>query len=75
MNEFVFDLELPKDFVPQNNDGKVAAFELLTTDEVLAIMKNPKVNRPTLIVTLDFLIRRGLVHQRNGKLPKNFLIY
>lgn len=27
--EFVFDLELPADFVPSNSDGEVEAFELL----------------------------------------------
>jgi hypothetical protein len=27
--EFVFDLELPADFVPSNSDGEVETFELL----------------------------------------------
>lgn len=27
--EFVFDLELPLDFIPKNNDGEVETFELL----------------------------------------------
>lgn len=27
--EFVFDLELPADFVPNNQDGEVETFELL----------------------------------------------
>lgn len=27
--EFVFDLELPCDFIPKNNDGEVEMFELL----------------------------------------------
>ena len=29
-NEFVFDLELPLEFVPKNKDGKVEGFELFT---------------------------------------------
>ena len=73
VNEFVFDLELPKDFVPKNNDGKVCGFELCTTKEVLDIIKNPNLNRPTLVVVLDFLIRRGIVHMGNGM--KSYEIY
>ena len=33
--EFVFDLELPVDFVPSNNDGEVDGFELIPYDKVL----------------------------------------
>lgn len=29
--EFVYDLELPLDFVPKNNDGEVDTFQLLST--------------------------------------------
>ena len=32
--EFVFDLELPVDFVPGNNDGEVDGFELIPRDKV-----------------------------------------
>jgi len=30
--EFVFDLELPPDFVPRNQDNEVEKFELLTAN-------------------------------------------
>lgn len=32
--EFVFDLELPTDFIPANADGEVEDFQLLSIDEV-----------------------------------------
>ena len=32
--EFVFDLELPLDFRPGNNDGEVDEFRLVTQEEV-----------------------------------------
>jgi hypothetical protein len=32
--EFVFDLELPVDFVPTNNDGEVEEFELVPVAQV-----------------------------------------
>ena len=32
--EFVFDLELPVDFVPTNNDGEVDEFELVPVAQV-----------------------------------------
>ena len=33
--EFVFDLELPEDFVPSNNDGEVDEFKLVPVTEVI----------------------------------------
>ena len=32
--EFVFDIKLPVDFVPQNSDGEVECFYLMSIDEV-----------------------------------------
>ena len=32
--EFVFDLELPSEFTPKNNDGEVDEFALVPADEV-----------------------------------------
>jgi hypothetical protein len=45
--EFVFDLELPLDFVPFNSDGEVECFELLPA-KVLAI-RHSKQPRPTFV--------------------------
>lgn len=36
--EFVFDLELPADFVPSNSDGEVETFELLPAKVCLTLL-------------------------------------
>ncbi len=33
--EFVFDIKLPKDFVPSNNDGEVECFYLMNVKQVI----------------------------------------
>lgn len=57
---FVYDLELPADFVPQNHDGEIADFQLMSLGEVerlLAETTSFKFNVGLVIV--DFLIRHG----------------
>jgi hypothetical protein len=57
---FVYDLELPADFVPQNHDGEIADFKLMRLDEVerlLAETTSFKFNVG--LVVVDFLIRHG----------------
>lgn len=36
--EFVFDLELPEDFVPHNNDGEVSDWQLVPVDQVVEVI-------------------------------------
>ena len=57
---FVYDLELPADFKPANNDGEIASFRLMELDEVEEILKageDFKFN--VALVLIDFLIRHG----------------
>lgn len=57
---FLYDLELPEDFVPRNTDGEVEAFERWPLDRVAASVDGTddwKFNC-NLVVT-DFLIRHG----------------
>jgi 8-oxo-dGTP pyrophosphatase MutT (NUDIX family) len=57
---FVYDLELPADFVPRNHDGEIADFRLLPLTEVerlLAETDSFKFNVG--LVIIDFLIRQG----------------
>lgn len=57
---FVYDLELPADFVPRNHDGEIADFRLLPLTEVerlLAETNDFKFNVG--LVIIDFLIRQG----------------
>ena len=57
---FIYDLELPENFTPQNTDGEVAAFHLMPLIEVAKLIRDTdrfKFNCPLVIV--DFLIRHG----------------
>jgi hypothetical protein len=59
---FIFDLELPADFVPRNNDGEAGDFKLLPAAEVMRLMLETddfKFNVP--LVLIDFYIRHGLI--------------
>jgi len=60
--EFIYDLELPPDFVPVNTDGEVAAFELWPIETVAERVRDSddfKFN--CALVVIDFLIRHGLI--------------
>ena len=57
---FVYDLEVPADFTPVNEDGEIASFRLMDLDEVTAILsagEDFKFN--VALVLIDFLIRHG----------------
>lgn len=56
----VFDLELPPDFTPVNQDGEVEAFYLKPLDEVRAILaETDDFEFDSALVALDFLVRHG----------------
>ena len=58
--EFVFDLELPQNFQPLNNDGEVESWQLVPVDKILDIVCQPELFKITSSpVVLDWLIRRG----------------
>lgn len=60
---FCYDLEVPKEFVPNNTDGEVASFHLMGVEEVADIVKNTfdfKFNCN--LVIIDFLIRHGVLN-------------
>jgi len=59
--EFVFDIELPKDFVPSNNDGEVDEFKLVPAKELVEQICDSNMKTTSCPVTLDFLIRKGIV--------------
>jgi len=57
---FVYDLEVPADFVPRNQDGEITAFMLMDPGEVIEQVRSSydfkfNVN----LVLIDFLIRTG----------------
>jgi len=59
--EFVFDLELPETFKPNNNDGEVDDWKLVPVEQVLKIISSQDYKITSSAVALDFLIRHGLV--------------
>ncbi|CAH0407689.1 unnamed protein product [Chilo suppressalis] len=63
--EYVYDLELPLDFVPQNADGEVESFELLTADECIQRALTPQFKTTSAPVIIDFLIRKGYINPEN----------
>lgn len=65
--EYVYDLELPLDFTPQNADGEVETFELLTAAECVQRALSPQFKTTSAPVLLDFLIRKGYINPENGK--------
>lgn len=59
---FVYDLELPADFAPRNQDGEIVAFELMPAEAVLERVRTTddfkfNVN----LVILDFAVRHGIL--------------
>lgn len=59
---FVYDLELPPDFIPVNTDGEIAGFELMPLTAILERIRTTadfkfNVN----LVILDFAVRHGVL--------------
>ncbi|CAG7632322.1 unnamed protein product [Allacma fusca] len=62
---FVYDLELPLDFVPINQDGEVESFTLVTLQEALDWALAPEFKTTSCPVILDFLVRHGFITPQN----------
>ncbi|XP_058818289.1 uncharacterized protein LOC131681497 [Topomyia yanbarensis] len=63
--EFVFDLELPEDFEPDNSDGEVQNFQLLPVKECLERVFAPDFKTTSCPVVIDFMIRHGVITPEN----------
>jgi hypothetical protein len=60
--QFNYDLELPKEFAPQNTDGEVAAFTLMPVGEVIERLRSTdEFSYDVALVQIDFLIRHGFL--------------
>ena len=57
----VFDLPLPADAVPCNQDGEVAELWLAPIDQALALAAGSEMTVDAALVTLDFALRHGLL--------------
>ncbi|KAI9203371.1 NUDIX hydrolase domain-like protein, partial [Polychytrium aggregatum] len=63
--EYVYDLELSPDFVPQPEDGEVEQFYLWDLDTVKQHILNGEFVLESAFVVIDFLIRHGYLHAGN----------
>lgn len=59
---FVYDIELPPDFMPQNSDGEIIRFDLMPAAEVVErVRRTDDFKFNVNLVILDFAIRHGLI--------------
>ena len=59
---FVFDLEVPADFVPKNQDGEIVRFELMPASAVLdRVRTSDDFKFNVNLVILDFALRHGVL--------------
>jgi 8-oxo-dGTP pyrophosphatase MutT (NUDIX family) len=59
---FIYDLELPADFVPRNTDGEIAEFMLMPADAVIRRVRDTAEFKFNVnLVLIDFAIRHGLL--------------
>jgi len=58
---FLYDLELPEDFVPENTDGEVDSFQCMPIPEVVERLSDGKdeLKLNSNLVVIDFLVRYG----------------
>ena len=60
--QFVYDLELPPDFVPRNTDGEIESFHLWPIERVAEIVaETTEFKFNCNLVVIDFLVRHGLI--------------
>ncbi len=59
--QWIYDLELPADLVPQPKDGEVDEFYLCDVEQVKRDLANDKYKHNCALVTLDFFIRHSIL--------------
>jgi len=59
---FVYDLEMPADFLPQNRDGEIVHFDLVPASLVIdRVRTSDDFKFNVNLVILDFALRHGLL--------------
>ena len=58
---FVYDLHIPEGFTPENQDGEVAAFQLMDIPSIVDAMLTGRFMNDAMLVTLDGLRQRGFI--------------
>ena len=62
---YVYDMELPAEVVPKPKDDEVEEFVLMTVDEVKGAMVRGEFKPNSNLVTIDFLLRHGVITPEN----------
>lgn len=63
---FIYDLELPPNFVPENTDGETQAFYLWDLNKIMELIENTEEFKLNCnLVVIDFLIRHGFITSEN----------
>uniref|UniRef100_UPI00398E9798 thiamin pyrophosphokinase 2 n=1 Tax=Pristiophorus japonicus TaxID=55135 RepID=UPI00398E9798 len=70
--QFVYDLELPADCVPEVGDGEVLEFYLWPLEQVKEAIASSEFKPNSAIVVLDFLIRHGALDADNERYYQQF---
>lgn len=63
--EWVYDLLLPADVIPQPKDGEVAEFRLCDVEQIKSDLKAGNFKTNCAVVMLDFFIRHGILTAEN----------
>ncbi|RYP35537.1 hypothetical protein DL767_003791 [Monosporascus sp. MG133] len=63
--QWVYEIELPSDFTPTPKDGEAEGFRLMTVDEVREELARGSFKPNCALVTLDFLVRHGILTREN----------
>ncbi|OTA02727.1 thiamine pyrophosphokinase [Trichoderma parareesei] len=63
--QWVYDLKLPADVVPQPKDGEVEEFRLCDVDEIKRDLRAGKYKPNCALVLINFFIRRGILTEAN----------
>ena len=63
---FCYDLEVPADFTPVNEDGEVDRIELWPLKDVIASVRDSfDIKSNCNLVVIDFLVRHGYITPKN----------
>ncbi|OTB08670.1 hypothetical protein M426DRAFT_316682 [Hypoxylon sp. CI-4A] len=63
--QWVYDIELPADFVPTPKDGEVAGFYLWTVDEVQQKLAEGRFKPNCALILIDFFLRHKIITPEN----------
>ena len=65
--QYVYDVELPHDFIPKPSDGEVQDFDLWDINKIKIAMAAGEFKPNCALVMLDFFVRHGILTPENEK--------